>query len=78
MTYLVAGGTDSLVIKAMPSLEDALEYAGRLISEHFANVGIHDGKGNQISGDELIACYLGVKRLTADLRAVEMPDSTRE
>jgi len=26
MTYLVACGTDSLVIKAMPSLEDALEY----------------------------------------------------
>jgi hypothetical protein len=74
MTYLVARGTVPVVIKEMPSLEAALEYAGQLVSDNYANVGIHDGKGNQISGDELLACYLGVMNLTSDLRAVEVPD----
>ena len=68
--------TEPVVIKEMPSLEAALEYAGQLVSDNYANVGIHDGKGNQISGDDLIACYLGVKRLTADLRAVEPEDGS--
>ena len=71
MPYLVARGTEPVVIKKMPSLEAALEYAGQLISDNFANVAIHDGKGNQISGDDLIACYLGVMKLTPDLRAVD-------
>jgi hypothetical protein len=34
-------------------------------------VAIHDGNGNQISGDDLIACYLGAMKLTPDLRAVD-------
>jgi hypothetical protein len=71
MPYLVARGRESVVIKEMPSLEAALEYAGQLVSENYANVGIHDGKGNQISGDDLLACYLGVMKLTPDLRAVD-------
>jgi len=72
MTYLIARGIERIVIKEMSSLEAALEYAGQLISDNYANVGIHDGKGNQISGDDLLECYLGIKRLTADLRAVEV------
>lgn len=52
-------------------MEAALEYAGQLISDNCANVAIHDGKGNQISGDDLIACYLGVMKLAPDLRAVD-------
>lgn len=71
MAYLVARGTDPVVIKEMPSLEAALEYAGQLISDNYANVAIHDGNGNQVSGDDLIACYLGVMRLTPDLRAAD-------
>jgi hypothetical protein len=71
VAYLVARGTEPVVIKEMPSLEAALEYAGQLISDNYANVAIHDGKGNQISGDDLIACYLGVKRLTPGLRAAD-------
>ena len=71
MPYLVARGTEPIVINEMPSLEAALEYAGQLISDNFANVVIHDRKGNQISGDDLIACYLGVMKLTPDLRAVD-------
>jgi hypothetical protein len=76
MTYLVARGTEPVIIKEMPSLEAAIKYAGELVSDNYANVGIHDGKGNQISGDELLACYLGVKSLTADLRAVEAEDGS--
>ena len=72
MPYLVARGTEPVVIKEMPSLEAALEYAGELISDNCANVAIHDGKGNQISGDDLIACYLGVMKLTPDLRAIDV------
>jgi hypothetical protein len=49
-------------IKAMPSLEGALEYAGQLVSDNYANVAIDDGKDNQVSGDDLIACYLGVMK----------------
>ena len=71
MPYLVARGTEPVVIKEMASLEAALEYAGQLISDNFANVVIHDRKGNQISGDDLIACYLGVMKLAPDLRAVD-------
>jgi hypothetical protein len=73
MTYLVARGIERIEIKEIPSLEAALEYAGQLLSENYANVGIHDGKGNQVSGDDLMECYLGIKKLTADLRAVEVP-----
>lgn len=74
MTYFVARGIERIEIKEMPSLQAALEYAGQLLSENYANVGIHDGKGNQISGDNLMECYLGIKKLTADLRAVEEAD----
>jgi hypothetical protein len=70
MAYIVARGTEPVVIKEMASLEAALEYAGQLVSDNYANVAIHDGKGNQVSGDDLIACYLGVAKLTPDLRAV--------
>jgi hypothetical protein len=72
MPYLVARGTQPVIIREMPSLETALEYAGQLISDNYANVAIHDGKGNQISGDDLIACYLGVMKLTSDLLAVDV------
>jgi hypothetical protein len=53
------------------TLEAALERAGQLVSDNYANVAIHDGKGNRISGDDLLACYLGVMKMTSDLRAVE-------
>jgi hypothetical protein len=70
MVYVVARGTNPVVIKEMPSLEAALEYAGQLLSDNYANVAIHDGKGNQISGDGLLACYLGLMKLLPDLRVV--------
>jgi hypothetical protein len=51
-------------------LEEALEHARRLLAEGLANVTIRDGKGHSISGEHLIACCLGEKQLTPDLRAV--------
>jgi hypothetical protein len=69
MTYVVAYGAKP-TIDEMPSLEAALERAGQLVSDNYANVAIQDGKGNEISGDGLIACYFGVMKLTPDLRAI--------
>jgi hypothetical protein len=75
LTYLGARGTEPVVIREMPSLEAALEYAGQLVSDNYANVAIHDGKGNQVSGDDLLAYYLGVVKLMPDLRAVKVQDA---
>ena len=58
----------------MPTLEAALEHAGQLVSDNYAKVAIHDGQGHQISGDDLLACYLGIMKLTPDLRAIDVPD----
>ena len=68
--YQVRYGTKPTV-EEIATLEDAVERAGRLISDNYANVTVLDGKGNQISGDNLLACYLGVMKLTPDLRAVD-------
>jgi hypothetical protein len=72
MTYVVTRGIGVAVVELISTLEAALERAGQLVSDNYANVGIHDGKGNRISGDDLLACYLGVMKLTPDLRAVEV------
>jgi hypothetical protein len=70
MVYLITYGAKPTV-EEIPALEVALERAGQLVSENYANVAIRDGAGNEISGEDLLACYLGVMRLTPDLRAVE-------
>ena len=62
-----------MTIKEMPSPEGALEYAGQLVSDNYANVAIHDGKGNQVSGDDLIARYLGVMKLMRGPWNCKMP-----
>ena len=69
MSYAVTYGAKPTVDE-MPTLEAALEHAGQLVSDNYANVAIEDGRGNEISGDDLIACYLGVMKLTPDLRAI--------
>jgi hypothetical protein len=78
MAYVITRGIGVAVVEVVPTLESALERAGQLVSEHFPNVAIHDEKGNRISGDDLIACYLGVKKLKSDLRAVDVPSSEPE
>ena len=70
MGYQVTYGATPTV-EEIATLEDAMERAGQLISDNYANVAVRDGKGNEISGDDLIACYLGVKKLTPDLRAFD-------
>jgi hypothetical protein len=57
-------------VEEIATLADAVERAGQLISDNYANVTVSDGEGNEISGDNLIACYLGVMKLTSDLRVV--------
>lgn len=51
------------------NLAQALQMACHLLSEGQANVSILDGRGNEVSGDVLIACCKGQKTLTPDLRA---------
>jgi hypothetical protein len=60
-------------IEEIRSLEAALERAGQLVSDDYLNVAIKDGKGNEISGDDMITCYLGAKKLMPNLRAVDVP-----
>jgi hypothetical protein len=71
MPYVVTYGAGVATVEMISTLEAALERAGELVSDNYANVAIHDGKGNRISGDDLLACYLGVMKLTSDLRAVD-------
>ena len=74
MSYLVTR-EDPPAIEELPTLEAALERAGQLVSNNYFDVAIKDGKGNQVSGDDLIACYLGVAKLSGDLRVTQMPVS---
>jgi hypothetical protein len=75
MSYLVTRG-DPPTVEEIPTLEAALERAGQLVSENYFRVAISDGKGNEITGDDLLACYLGVMSLTSDLRAVDVQDGS--
>ena len=51
------------------NLDQALQMACSLLSQGQANVSILDGRGNEISGVDLIACCKGEKTLKPDLRA---------
>jgi hypothetical protein len=73
MTYVVMRGIGVAVVEVIPTLEAALERAGQLLSDNYANVAINDGKGNRITEDDVLSCYLGVTKLTPDLRVVENP-----
>lgn len=50
-------------------LDGALAHACRLLSDGALNVAIQDGAGHSISGDDLLACCKGEKKLTPDLLA---------
>src|SRR5262245_8698663 len=52
-------------VEEIATLKDAVERAGQLISDNYGNVTVRDGEGNEISGDDLLACYLGVMKLTS-------------
>jgi hypothetical protein len=76
MPYFVThGGTDGrgrpgpVGIDPGLTLEQALHMACSLLAQRQPSVTINDGKGNTISGNELVACCNGEKTLSADLRA---------
>ena len=73
MTYVVTRGIGVAVVEVIPTLEAALERAGQLLSDNYANVAIHDGNGNRVTEDDVLSCYLGVMKLTPDLQVVENP-----
>jgi hypothetical protein len=50
------------------NLKQALQQACYFLAEGQPNVSIVDGKGNQISGADLVACCNNEKTLTPDLR----------
>lgn len=52
------------------TLEEALDHARELLRQGVPNVAIKNSEGHSIAGDELIACCVGKKKLTSDLRAV--------
>jgi hypothetical protein len=52
-------------------LADAQVHACRLLDEGKQNVVIRNDANNSISGDDLVACCNGDKKITHDLRAVE-------
>jgi hypothetical protein len=54
-----------------PNLDAALKLACQFLKERRPDVTIEDGKGNSISGADLLACCHDQKLLIADLRAVE-------
>jgi hypothetical protein len=60
-------------VEVLPTLDAALDRAGKLLDDNYANVAIHDGNGNRVTEEDVLACYLGVMKLTPDLRVVENP-----
>jgi len=58
MAYVVTRG-DPPTVEKIPTLEAALERAGKLVSDDHLDVAIKHNKGNQVSGDDLICCCLG-------------------
>jgi hypothetical protein len=71
MSYIVTHGMGHgpQPIDMCPTLNDALVHACQLLLAGQPNVTIRDGKGQSISGPDLIACCSGEKTLTADLKA---------
>jgi hypothetical protein len=69
MSYLVTFGTGPTAIDQKPDLHSALAHACQLIADGHPNVTIQDGEGRRISGNDLVACCNGEKKLTSDLWA---------
>ncbi len=57
-----------VAIDTCKDLKTALAHACYLMSTSHPNVAISDGNGNQISGDELMACCEERMKLTSDLK----------
>jgi hypothetical protein len=51
-------------------VKEALTKARQMCETGLANVSIEDEAGHKIDGDELLACIMGKKKITEDLRAI--------
>jgi hypothetical protein len=72
MAYVITSDTVGLAIgpvsETANDVHDALSKAREMYETGFANVSIKDEAGHQIAGDELVACIIGRKSITDDLR----------
>ena len=68
-SYLVTHGIGPAAIDQRPDLDSALALACQLLAEKQLDVAIQDGRGNRISGPDLVACCKRDKQLTPDLKA---------
>ena len=75
MRYFITAYTDDKLKGALEQVANdvpsAMRKARELIETSSFSVAIRDCYGNKISGDDLIACCKGTKRLSRDLKATE-------
>ena len=75
MLYIITAYTDDQLNGALEQVahdvDSAVGKARKLIVTSSYRVAIRDCYGNKISGDDLIACCNGTKRLSHDLKATE-------
>jgi hypothetical protein len=73
MPYTVTSDTVGLAIDPVSEtandVHEALSKARQMYETGLVNVSIKDQAGHKIDGDELLACIMGKKTITADLRA---------
>jgi hypothetical protein len=74
MPYTVTSDALGLAIgpvaEIVNDVQEALNKAGQMYETGLVNVSIKDQAGHEIDGDELLACIMGQKTITEDLRAV--------
>ena len=74
MPYTVSSDTLGLAIgpisETANDVHEALSKARQMYETGLVNVSIEDEAGHQIDGDELLACLMGKRTITEDLRAV--------
>ena len=66
------GRATAVAFEQPPSLHEALTTARMFLLEGKSDVAIYDGKGRSISGNDLVACCSGRKKLTGDLQAEQV------
>jgi hypothetical protein len=73
MAYTITGQAESERVGALSQgaqdVPEALRKARQMLQTGLVNVTIRDGLGNEIAGNDLVACCKGTKSLTRDLKA---------
>ena len=76
MAYIITSETVGLAIgflsETASDVHEALRKARQMYETGVANVSIKDEAGHKIDGDELLACIMGRKSITDDLRTKEI------